>query len=401
MMKYTKQLLPYLCMVSLLVGILCGCTDSAPEEKLPVLASPEKIGETSGQTVEDASDVAETESEVLEETKEEVEEVPEPEPEVVKDFYITISAAGDCSLGNYHGQDYTYSFIQTYENEQNPGYFFENVRDLFEDDDMTIVNLEGVLTNSSQLMPGRTYNISGPPEYAKILTEGSVEAVSMANNHRLDYGEGGTADTVEALNGEQIVYAYDNNVGMYEITEKDIKVGFVSVNAINNGASVEKQIQEGLERLREDGADLLLVCCHWGIEKDYFPNETQRLLGKKCIDWGADLVIGHHPHVLQGIEEYQGKFILYSLGNFSFGANRNPTDKDTMIYQQTFHFVDGQKQEDGTARVIPCKVSSIGERNNYQPTPVLENDWSRIIGRLNQFSAPYGVTLDEEGYCKK
>ena len=122
---------------------------------------------------------------------------------------------------------------------------FPTELELFSDDDMTIVNLEGVLTESTAIMPGRTYNISGPPEYAKILTEGSVEAVSMANNHRLDYGDNGTLDTVAALEQEQIVYAYDNNVGMLELQDKEIKIGFVSVNAVNNGAAVEQQVQEG------------------------------------------------------------------------------------------------------------------------------------------------------------
>ncbi len=109
-------------------------------------------------------------------------------------------------------------------------------------------------------------------------------------------------------------------------------------------------------------------------------------------------MIGHHPHVLQGIEEYQGKFILYSLGNFCFGANRNPPDKDCMIFQQTFTFVDGVKQEDAQIRVIPCSVSSTPSRNDYKPTPAQGEESQRILDRINEFSLEMGVRLDSEGY---
>ena len=95
------------------------------------------------------------------------------------------------------------------------------------------------------------------------------------------------------------------------------------------------------DRLREEGADLVIACCHWGIEGDHYPNDYQQKLAHQVIDWGADLLVGTHPHVLQGMELYNGKMICYSLGNFCFGGNRNPKDKDTAIYEQTFTFVDG------------------------------------------------------------
>ena len=115
---------------------------------------------------------------------------------------------------------------------------------------------------------------------------------------------------------------------------------------------------------------------------------------------GADSVIGHHPHVLQGIDEYKGKFIIYSLGNFCFGANRNPPDKDSMIFQQTFTFIDGEKQDDQEIRVIPCSVSSVPERNNFQPTPAVGEEKTRIISRINEFSLEFGVQFDEDGYIR-
>ena len=316
----------------------------------------------------------------------------EPEPEEV---HITISAAGDVTLGNYFGQDYAWSFREMWEKQQNPAYFLENVYDIFSSDDMTIVNLEGPLTNAEERKEEQTYCISGDPEFADILTEGSVEAVSMANNHRLDYYEQGTADTVEAVSSRGISYAYDKNLGLYET--KGIRIGFVSVNEVGQGAGVETILKEGIALLREQGADLVLANCHWGIERENYPEEYQLSLGKKCIDWGADLVLGHHPHVLQGIEEYQGKYIVYSLGNFCFGANRNPKDKDCIIFQQTFTFRDGILQDDTEARIIPCSVSSVSNRNDYRPTPAEGEDAQRIIERMNEYSADFGVHIDENG----
>ncbi len=208
-------------------------------------------------------------------------------------YTITISAAGDVTLG-------------------------KNVRDIFAADDMTIVNLEGPLTTSEQMREGQTYCIKGDPAYAHLLTLGSIEAVSFANNHRLDYGEQGSRDTVVALEKEGIIYAYDKNVGIYEIPdsaaahggERNLKIGIISVNEVEWGAQAEKLIQNNIETLREQNVDLILACCHWGIEKDTYPENYQQVLGRKCIDWGVDLVIGHHPHVLQGIEEYKGRYII-------------------------------------------------------------------------------------------
>lgn len=309
---------------------------------------------------------------------------------------VTISAAGDVTLGTHQEQDYYYSFRQAYDQAEDEGYFFQNVYDIFSEDDMTIVNLEGPLTRSNDMLEGQTYCIKGDPEYASLLTYGSIEAVSMGNNHRLDYGAQGTTDTVAALQEQGIVYAYDENVGIYET--KGIRIGFVSVNEVYWGAGVEKTLQQGIQTLQEAQVDLILACCHWGTERDNFPENYQRTLGRKCIDWGADLVLGHHPHVLQGIEEYQGKFIVYSLANFCFGANRNPADKDTMIFQQTFTFLNGVKQEDQNIRVIPCFVSSVSTRNDFCPTPATGEDATRILNRINEYSADYGVQLDENGF---
>ena len=327
-----------------------------------------------------------------------IEENAVPEEETSNIVTITVSAAGDVTLGTHHEQDYWASFRQAYDQAEDDSYFFANVFDIFNEDDMTLVNLEGPLTLAEEAREGQIYSIKGDPEYVNILTAGSVEAVSMGNNHILDYMQQGRDDTIQAVEEAGIIYAYEKTVGLYEI--KGINIGMISVNEVSQGYLVEDTIQKGIAELQEQGADLILVSCHWGVEREYYPEDYQKILGEKCIDWGADLVIGHHPHVLQGIDEYKGKYIIYSLGNFCFGANRNPPDKDTMIFQQTFTFIDGEKQDSQEIRVIPCSVSSVTERNNFQPTPAEGGEKTRIITRINEFSLEFGVQFDEDGYIQ-
>lgn len=387
-----KRVVLWIGINALWVLMLAACgNESTENEPLPSMA----VGERGivGVPIPSASSTPVAESSEEETAETDSEELPEPEENVLT---ITISAAGDCSLGNHQDQEYAYSFRQAYDQAEDEGYFFANVRDIFESDDMTVVNFEGVLTFSEERDESRTYNIKGDPEYARLLTAGDVEAVSFANNHRMDYGTRGSDDTVAALEAEGILYAYDRNVTIYE-TEKGIRIGLVSVNEVAWGLGSEQLLAEGIGKLQAEGADLILACCHWGIERDNYPTENQQYLGRKCIDLGADLVIGHHPHVLQGIEEYNGKFIIYSLANFCFGANRNPVDKDTMIFQQTFTFVDGVKQQDQQIQIIPCSVSSVRDRNNFQPTPAQDDEAARIIGRINTYSADYGVVFAEDG----
>lgn len=370
--------------------LAAGCADGTQEEASVAVLQP--------QPLKDISDVTEPSSLPVSTSAEEpsMEESTASEEEGSHIVTITISAAGDVTLGTHHQQDYWYSFRQAYDEAEDESYFFANVYDIFSSDDMTLVNLEGPLTLAEEAREGQVYSIKGDPRYADILTAGSVEAVSLGNNHMMDYLEQGRNDTVQAVEEAGIVYAYEKTVGIYEV--KGIHIGMISVNEVSQGYLVEDTIQKGIAELQEQGADLILVSCHWGVEREYCPEDYQKILGEKCIDWGADLVIGHHPHVLQGIDEYKGKYIIYSLGNFCFGANRNPPDKDSMIFQQTFTFIDGEKQEDQEIRVIPCSVSSVPERNNFQPTPSEGDEKARILGRINEFSLEFGVQFDGDGY---
>lgn len=364
---------------AMLIFMLCGCgadpSAAVPTEGTVPESTVENPAETAGET---AIPAEETETTV-------------PKPQIVT---LTITAAGDVTLGNHAGQGYEGTFREMYDKKDN-AYFLQNVKDIFEADDMTIVNFEGVLTFCDDLVE-KEFNMKGDPEYIGILTEASVEAVSFGNNHRLDYGQQGSDDTVAAFEEAGIVYAYDNITGIYET--QGIRIGFVSVNEVYDGNAVEAYLEDGIRYLREEEqVNLVIACCHWGEERENYPEDYQKELGHKCIDWGADLVLGAHAHVLQGVEVYKERFIVYGLANFCFGGNRNPKDKDTMIFQQTFTFVDGVKQEGQEAKVIPCSVSSVSYRNDFCPTPADGEEYTRILGRINEYSSPFGVAFDEEG----
>lgn len=364
---------------AMLIFLLCGC-GADPSAAVPTEGTvPESTAENPAETAEETA------------ISTEATETTVPEPQIVT---LTITAAGDVTLGNHAGQGYEGTFREMYDKKDN-AYFLQNVKDIFEADDMTIVNFEGVLNFCDDLVE-KEFNMKGDPEYIGILTEASVEAVSFGNNHRLDYGQQGSDDTVAAFEEAGIVYAYDNITGIYET--QGIRIGFVSVNEVYDGNAVEAYLEDGIRYLREEEqVNLVIACCHWGEERENYPEDYQKELGHKCIDWGADLVLGAHAHVLQGVEVYKERFIVYGLANFCFGGNRNPKDKDTMIFQQTFTFVDGVKQEGQEAKVIPCSVSSVSYRNDFCPTPADGGEYTRILGRINEYSSPFGVAFDEEG----
>lgn len=298
---------------------------------------------------------------------------------------LTLSVVGDCTLGTDETFDYDTSLNVYYEN-YGADYFLQNVKDIFSADDLTIANFEGTLTDSDE-REDKTFAFKAPASYASILTGGSVEAVNTANNHSHDYGEQSFDDTLAALDDAGIVhFGYDETAVM---DVKGIKVGLVGIYELYDHLEREQQLKDNIAKVKADGAQLIVVIFHWGNETETVPDSNQTTLGRIAIDEGADLVCGHHPHVLQGIETYKGRNIVYSLGNFCFGGNSSPSDMDTMIYQQTFTIdADGVKK-DNVTNIIPCSISSAAYDgyNNYQPTPAEGDEATRILGKINERSS--------------
>lgn len=383
-MKLRMKKMSVFCLTGVLLAgsVLSGCGSGSGE------GEPEESVSAEAETEDQ-----ETAADSLPET--ETMEAADPEEEQsVKT--LTITATGDCTLGKTQEQSYDGSFYAYYDS-YGADYFFDNVRSIFEQDDMTIINLECVLTTSEDRVE-KTFNLKGEPEFVQILTGSSVEVCSLGNNHTYDYGESGFQETKSVLEEAGITYAYTQQTGMYT-TEDGVKVGIVSSSLLSQSSERTDMLKEGIRNLREDGADVVIACCHWGIEKEYYPTDYQQTTAHELIDAGADLVIGNHPHVLQGVEEYNGRLILYSLGNFCFGGNKNPSDKNTMMFQQTFTIRDGEVQTDQIdARIIPCRLSSSDGYNDYQPVIASGETKQNIIDLVNEYSEPYSnVSFDSEG----
>ena len=295
---------------------------------------------------------------------------------------ITISVVGDCTLGTDENFNYARSLNAYYE-KNGPAYFLKNVKSIFESDDLTIANLEGTFTDL-KTRADKTYAFKGPAEFVKILTSSSIEAVTLANNHSRDYGMQSLTDTRNTLDSAGVIHFGYDVTKVVEV--KGIKVGLVGIYELIDHTGRAQQVKDNIAKVKSEGADIVIVIFHWGIERDAAPNSHQTMLGRLAIDEGADLVCGHHPHVLQGIETYKGKNIVYSLGNFCFGGNSNPSDKDTMIFQQTFTVTKDGVKDDNVTNVIPCSLSSEKNRNNYQPTPATGSEAERIMKKIKDRS---------------
>lgn len=305
------------------------------------------------------------------------------EPVKTEPVSLTVSVVGDCTLGTDENFDYSTSLNSYYES-YGKDYFFQNVKSIFSADDLTIANMEGTLTTLTT-REDKQFAFKAPPEYAGILSSGNVEAVNMANNHSHDYGEQSYTDTLSALDNEGIVHFGYEETAVMDV--KGIKVGLVGIYELNDHLERTQQVKDNIAKVKEEGAQLIIVIFHWGNEKEEVPDSNQTTLGRLAIDEGADLVCGHHPHVLQGIETYKGKNIVYSLGNFCFGGNSYPSDMDSMIFQQTFTIDENGVTADNVTNIIPCSISSDYGYNNYQPTPAEGEEKERIMQKIQERSS--------------
>ena len=307
---------------------------------------------------------------------------PEPQPE-----YFTLSFIGDCTLTSHQnlweGSPYHYASRMN----GDYSYPFSNTVEYFENDDFTLANLECTFSDQ-QLYSGQTFYFKAPSEWAQILTCGGVDFVTTANNHMYDFGEAGAQDTFATLEYWGIPYGTDGQAQLFT-TESGLTLGIYC--AYRDYMPSQEAAAEAIAQLREQGAEYVICAFHWGQELYYEPNQAQIQLAHACVDAGADLVYGSHSHCLQPMEEYNGGLILYSMGNWSFGGNTSPTDRDTAIVQVTVkRDLDGSISRD-SYDIIPCCVSSLpvgadeGADNDYRPTPYEEGseEYDRTLSKLN------------------
>lgn len=335
--------------------------------------------------------VVENEDPYADMTDEEIEALfaPEAQPTVppVDVASFTLTAVGDCTLGGATSGK-SYERFQQVVEEEGVEYFFENIRPIFESDDLTLINFEGTLTTSTDKRANRPFNFKGDPENLGIVTSSSVEVATLANNHAYDYKQQGFDDTVAALEGAGIATC---GFGRSSIVEANgVDVGFLGFTEWDYTI---QQVQDAISAMKQQ-CDVVVVSMHWGKEKEYKATDEQVELAHAAVDAGADLVIGHHPHVVGGIENYKGVQIIYSLGNFCFGGNDSPYDTDAFVYQQTFVMgADGIAST--SAKLYPISVSSTTVTNNYQPVLLHGDDANRVLKKIVKNSEPEALALIE------
>jgi poly-gamma-glutamate synthesis protein (capsule biosynthesis protein) len=294
----------------------------------------------------------------------------EPEPE-----YYTISFIGDCTLASSQ-------YNNDFENRLGDDYSrpFRNTVKYFADDDLTVANLECSFSDQ-YLTSSATFYFDAPTKYTQILLDGKVDFVTTANNHRPDFGETGIKDTEAALDAAKIAHAGENETYIYDMN--GVKVGLYCLS--NSLSPTAELVTKGVKSLKDQGAEYIICALHWGIEGSYQVTASETAVAHAAIDAGADVIYGSHPHVLQKIEKYNDGVILYSMGNWSFGGNTAPRDRDTAIVQ-----VKVRKAADGTIStdgydIIPCCLSSIPSVNDYCPTPYEKDsdEYKRVLTKLD------------------
>ena len=313
---------------------------------------------TDSSAAEPDSDTSESELQLGSESESDPEAKPEREI-----FDVTVNIAGDVMLASYRGSGKFADMAKS----KDPSYFLGQVSPYFQADDLTVVNLENVLTDRSLKAVDKGYSPAywyyGPTSNTEILTCASVEAVSLANNHTGDYGEEGRKDTIAAVENAGLLYGTDSQTIYYD------KNGY-TIAVICNGLWADYQADDIIERIKEANAksDFQIVFYHGGKERVHTPESWRVEASRKLVDAGADLVIGNHPHVIQPREVYNGVDIIYSMGNFCFGDEMHAENR-TLIYNMKLTVDSEGHLFSKTSEIIPCYVYT-ADSNNFCPAPI-------------------------------
>ena len=289
---------------------------------------------------------------------------------------FTITVAGDTTLGSTDDLRKREDCFENVYAQNGAAWFFSGVYDLFADDDMTLVNFEGTLTESDDKKQ-KKYNFKGPAEYTDILTLGSVEAANLANNHIVDYGEQGEIDTIANLENAGIVVSGNGKLGIFE--KNGVKVGMTGYCFPYKDE--KKDISKDVKALREAGCQIVVASFHWGSEYMEDFTREQRMIGRRAIEAGADIVVGHHPHIVQGIESYEDTYILYSLGNLVFGGNVDPDDRDACAVRLTFNVYE-DRCDAPQMTIGPLRLTELSDGTDYRPVVAQGEDAERIVKRI-------------------
>lgn len=306
---------------------------------------------------------------------------------------VTITAAGDITIGgdprkqdpaseSWYGQLYS----------RYGGDFLGNLSEVFErSHEITLVNLESNLTSAGKYA-NKAYVLRGQSSYASILARAGVEVVGHANNHSADFGAAGAKDTRAAVTGQGMSYVSGAITATRQVN--GVKVGFCAFN--QTGGNVTGAMQAAVKKLKAGGCDIVVVSLHWGAEYAYAASAAQRNLGRAAVSAGADLVVGHHSHVVSGVEKYKGKYIVYGLGTLS-SALLTPDDMDALLFQQTFKVdVKSGLVESGQVALIPVSMSTDENANDAKPYILAGAARQRVLDKVKYYSRGFAETLPDK-----
>ena len=323
--------------------------------------------------------------------------LPEPEdiPEIPSAYTgeVRITFLGDCTLGGETPHPSPGYSLETRIRENGMDFPFRNLKKLTENDDLTVANLEGVLTDRSLTKADKRFVFKGPTDYTEILTLGSVECVTLANNHSHDYGNGGYSDTKAALEEAGICWFDVRNSAVWE-NEEGLRIGFVGIEGSLSG-NRNKDYQKQVKRLKAFGCAAIITVMHAGDEYSYAPpSNYQKQITNRAIPL-CDLIIGHHPHVVQGYTVISGVPVVYSLGNCVFGGNTRPKDLDALTVQAVLHFTQGALDRIDL-HFYPISVTTDARVNNYSPCFLTGADAERVLKKLRDSTGHDPGPFDEE-----
>lgn len=304
--------------------------------------------------------------------------VPAPDPSLLK-----LSFVGDCSIGDAtQSRDRETSLTSTIE-KNGFAWPFSLVSQYLLTDDLSFANLEVNLTTQERLKSDKVYNMIGKPEFVNVLLEGGIDVCNTVNNHCMDFTQAGHSDTKAALDAAGITHFGTVYPGQSRGSDilgirdaKGVRIGMIGFSYPSD--SDLARIESRIASLREDGCDLIVVSLHWGRETHMTSENWQFAYAKKVIDYGADVIWGHHPHVVQPIYVYKGKPVFFSTGNFIFGTISD-MDKSTGVFQLDYA-LEGGKPVLKTLRVIPCQTTG---RGDYRPFELTEQaDREKCLRKL-------------------
>lgn len=306
---------------------------------------------------------------------------------------FTIAAVGDLLLGAR-----TEPFLK----EFGPAYPFTDVKPFLDKADLVVGNLEAPISLRGKALEKKTFTLRAGPIAVEALKQGNIRVVTLANNHILDFGPLALQDTLTILSENGILHSgagmdLDDARAPALLKLKGKTIAFLSYSLtfpLEFYASAKRPgtapgytefVKADIEKIRPS-ADLVVVSFHWGAELMAAAKDYQIELGHQAVDWGADLVLGHHPHILQEIEVYKGRMIAYSLGNFVFGSESDKVST-SMILLLTFR---GKALVH--AEAIPLDINNY--RVKYKPRPLAGREAAAALESINAVSARFNTRME-------